>query len=64
MLWGNNVTQQEYDEALAKLATSPLGKGHLWITDSKITHSGDTPDNKLGKITWMKFAVEIKLPHQ
>ena len=64
VLWGNNVTQGKYDEAMAKLGTSPLGTGRLWITGSKITHSGDTPNNKLGKITWMKFSVKIKLPHQ
>ncbi len=64
VLWGYDVTQQKYDEAMAKLATSPLGTGRLWITDSKVTHAEDTPDNKLGKIKWMKFAVEIRLPHK
>ena len=64
VLWGNKVTQQKYEEAMARLGTLASGKGRLWITDSRITHSDDTPDNKLGKIQWMKFTVEIRLPHQ
>lgn len=64
VLWPYAATQQEYEEASAKLGTSPLGKGRLWITDSKISHSGDTPDQKLGKIEWMTFSVEILLPRQ
>jgi hypothetical protein len=55
-------TPRSYDEALAKLGTSPLGKGRLWITNSKINHAGDTPDSKTGRIEWMKFTVEIILP--
>jgi hypothetical protein len=54
---------RSYDEALAKLGASPLGKGRLWITNSKITHSGDTPNDK-GRIEWMEFAVEITLPYR
>ncbi|MGD0869758.1 MAG: hypothetical protein ABSB88_09425 [Bryobacteraceae bacterium] len=57
-------TPEKYEEALAKLGTSLLGKGRLWITDAKISHSGDTPDEKLGKIEWMTFSVEITLPRQ
>ena len=64
VLWPNTATQQKQKEALAKLGTSPLGKGRLWITDSRISHSGDTPDEKLGKITWMAFSVEIMMPDQ
>lgn len=63
VMWPYTATQQKYDEALAKLGTSALGKGCLWITNSKISHAGDTPDEKLGKIEWMTFTVEIKLPH-
>jgi len=54
-------TPRSYDEALAKPGTSALGKGRLWITNSKITHVGDTADNKAGTIEWMKFTVEIML---
>ena len=50
--------------ALEKLGTSPLERDRLWIADSRISHAGDTPDNKLGEIEWMKFTVEIKLPQR
>jgi hypothetical protein len=53
VLWPYYATPQKYEEAMAKLGTSPLGKGRLWITDSRI---------KLDKIEWMKFSVEIVLP--
>jgi hypothetical protein len=55
-------TEQEVNKAMAELGTSPLGKGRLWITGSRISHVAGTPDNKLGKIEWMQFAVEIRLP--
>ena len=64
VLWPYTATPQKYEEALARLGTSPVGKGRLWITDSRISHSGDTPNEKLGKIEWMKFSVEIKLPRR
>lgn len=55
VLWPYTAASpREYDETLAKLGTSPLGKGRLWITDSKVT----------GRIEWMKFSVEIILPHR
>jgi hypothetical protein len=44
VLWGGSVTRQKYDEALSKLGTSSLGQGSLWITDSRISHSGDTSE--------------------
>jgi hypothetical protein len=45
-----------------KLGRSPQGKGRLWITGSKISHEDDTDENKLGRIEWMTFSVEIVLP--
>ena len=62
VLWPYTATKEKADDALAKLGTSPLGKGRLWITDSKVSHEHDTPDNKRGKIEWMTFTVEITLP--
>jgi hypothetical protein len=59
VLWGYSHTEQEYKEALAKLGSSPLGTGRLWITASKITHAAG---DKTGRIQWIRFAVEIKLP--
>jgi len=61
-LGSSPATQEEYDRTLARLGTLARGKGRLWIIDSKISHADDTPDNKLGAIEWMKFAVEISLP--
>jgi hypothetical protein len=57
------MTQQEQKKAFAKLGSSLVGTGHLWIIDSRISHANDTPDNKLGNIEWMRFTVEIRLPH-
>jgi hypothetical protein len=64
VLWPYTATPGNYDEALARLGTSPLGTGRLWIIDSKTTHAGDTADNKVGRIEWMKFTVEIILPQR
>ena len=61
--WPNGMTQQEQKKAFAKLGSSLVGTGHLWIIDSRISHANDTPDNKLGNIEWMRFTVEIRLPH-
>lgn len=63
VMWPYNATPQKYEEAMAKLGTSPLGRGRLWITDSKISHADDTAEEKSGRIEWMAFTVEIKLPH-
>jgi hypothetical protein len=41
-----------------------VGKGRLGITDSKVTHSAGTPDDKARRIEWMQFTVEIILPHR
>ncbi len=55
VLWPYDAASpRAYDEALAKLGTSPVGKGRLWITDSKVTD----------RIEWMKFSVEIILPRR
>jgi hypothetical protein len=64
VLWPYTATPEKYEEALAKLSTSPLGKGRLWITGSRISHAHDTPDEKAGTIEWMKFSVEIILPRR
>ncbi len=62
VLWPYTTTPDKEKEALAKLGTSPVGTGRLWITDSKISHSADTAEEKLGRIEWMSFSVEIRLP--
>jgi hypothetical protein len=64
VLWPYTAaTPRDYDEALAKLGTSPLGKGRLWITNSRISHSGGLPHDK-GRIDWMEFTVEVILPQR
>jgi hypothetical protein len=62
VLWPYTATEQKYQEALAKLGSSRLGAGRLWIVDSRITHARDTTNEKSGRIQWMRFAVEIKPP--
>ena len=62
VLWPYTATRRDYEDALAKLGTSPLGKGRLWITDSRVSHSDGKPGEHRGSIRWMKFAVEINLP--
>jgi hypothetical protein len=63
VLWPYTAkSDKEYDDAIAKLGSVPLGKGRLWITGSKISHANDTPDQHEGKIEWLQFTVEIVLP--
>ena len=63
VLWPYSYSKQEADDTLAKLGTSPLGKGRLWIEDSKVTPGRNTGTLKdLGAIHWIKFKVEIKFP--
>lgn len=61
VLWGDGATEQEYQEAQRRLATSPSGTGRFWIVDSKLTtaNNGATAESSIQR---MKFAVEIKLP--
>ena len=63
VLWPYTYSKQEVDEALAKLGSSPLGKGRLWVEDFKITpgHKSDTAED-LGAIHWIKFKVDIQFP--
>lgn len=39
VMWPYTATQQKYEEALAKLGTSTLGKGRRWITGAEISHA-------------------------
>jgi hypothetical protein len=63
VLFGSSASKRDVDEARTKLGSSPLGKGWLWIEDSRITpgHDGAT-GQELGAIHWIKFKVEIKFP--
>jgi hypothetical protein len=63
VIYGSNASKQEVEEAQAKLGSSPLGKGRLWIEDSKITPGHTTGTGQdLGAIHWIKFKVEITFP--
>lgn len=61
-MWGYTATKAQYDEAMDRLGTLATGKGRLWITGAKTSHTEDTDDDKRGKIEWMTFTVEIKMP--
>ncbi|MBI3280710.1 MAG: hypothetical protein HYZ57_12810 [Acidobacteria bacterium] len=43
-----------------KLGKSPLGTGKLTILEAKITEGAG--EQKLGRIEWLKFEVEMRLP--
>ena len=63
VLWPYTYSQQDVDEALAKLGSSPLGSGRLWIKRYRITPGKKTEaGTDLGAIHWIKFKVEIKFP--
>jgi hypothetical protein len=62
-IYPNGASERDVDQARAELGTSPLGKGQLWIEDSKITPGHDSGKAEdLGAIHWIKFKVEIKFP--
>jgi hypothetical protein len=62
-IYPSTASKQEVDEAMAKLGSTPLGTGRLWIKDYRIT-PGQKSDTgvDLGVIHWIKFKVEIKFP--
>jgi hypothetical protein len=63
VLWPYTYSQQDVDEALAKLGSSPLGTGRLWIKGYRITPGRKTAASvDFGAIHWIKFKVEIKFP--
>lgn len=63
VLWPYTAkSDKEYEEAMAKLGSVPLGKGRLWITGFKISHANDTPDQNEGEIESLQFSLEIVLP--
>jgi hypothetical protein len=57
-------SRSKFEEAAARLDALPAGRGRVWITDSRVTHSHDNIVAVNGAIEWMKFSVEIKLPSQ
>jgi hypothetical protein len=63
VLWGYTHSQQEIDEATAKLGSSPLGKGRFTILDSKVSPAEKEIEGKnYGKIDWLKFRLDLTPP--
>jgi hypothetical protein len=56
------LSQADLEKYGSKLESLAKGKGRLWITDSKVTHSHDSVSPGNGAIESMKFSVEITLP--
>ena len=62
-LWPYNHTQQEVDDAMARLATSPLGKARLTILSSKVSPADQAIEGKnYGKIDSLKFRLDVAPP--
>lgn len=59
VLWPYAATEAEVQDALAKLGTSPLGKGTFFIRDSRII---DPEGKNPGSIDWLRFDVELEFP--
>lgn len=56
-------SKQEVDDAMAKLGSSPLGRGRLWIKRYRITPGRKSEAGvELGAIHWIRFKVEIRFP--
>ena len=50
----------DYDEAIARRRSSPLGKATLRVLKSKVSSSDEVVEGEdLGKIDWIKFEVTI-----
>ncbi len=62
-MWPYTATPRKVEEAMAQLATSPLGKGTAFGSPIRESATRATrPRKRLGRIEWMKFSVEIILP--
>ncbi len=63
VLWPYSHSNNERDDALAKLGTSQQGKGNLWIDKSRIGKAAREVDGvNHGSIDWIQFHVEIRFP--
>lgn len=60
VLWPYNYSEGEVHAAGKALDDLPKGEGELRILDSKILEGRNEKD--LGKIEWIKFAVDLKFP--
>lgn len=63
VLWPGDHTDKDYNDALAKLGSSPQGHGKLWIDDAKTGRAAKGVDGvNYGSIDWIRFHVEIQFP--
>jgi len=63
VLWPYRYSQREQDDALAKLGSSPLGKGSLTILNSKTSPADQNIEGKnYGKIDALRFRLDITSP--
>lgn len=63
VLWRGNESDEEYNDTLAKLGSSPQGHGKLWIDKSKISPAvREIEGVNYGSIDWIQFHVEIRFP--
>jgi hypothetical protein len=64
-MWPYNHTQAETDDALAKLATSPLGKARLTILNAKVSPAEQEIEGKnYGRIDSLRFRLDVAPPRQ
>jgi len=62
-IYPSTASKQEVDDAMAKLGSSPLGRGRLWIKRYRITPGRKAEAGAdLGAIHWIEFKVEIRFP--
>jgi len=63
VLWPGDHSDNEYNDALAKLGSSPQGHGKLWIDKSRIGKAAREIDGvNYGSLDWIQFHVEIRFP--
>ena len=63
VMWPYNHTQQETDDAMAKLATSVLGRARLTIVSAKVSPAEQPVEGKnYGRIDSIKFRLDIARP--
>lgn len=64
VLWPYNHSEQEHNEAMEKLGTSPLAAGRMTIPKSKVSRAEEDIEGKnYGKIDWINFRLAILPPH-
>ena len=64
VLWPYTYSKKDVDEALAKLGSSPVGKGRLWIENYRITPGQKSAAGvDLGVIRWRWMTKKVPSVH-